>query len=124
MTNRAGTMSLCIPFNVIEPLMEELNAQSWFMAGQHRGEHEWERLIGDRLADATLGISALLAETTLTLSELRHLDVGDLVLTGKPANSPVVLTVENSPKYLAHIGQFKGKRALRIIRSIKPTDRL
>src|SRR6185503_15382951 len=105
-------------------LMEELNAQSWFMAGRHRGEHEWERLIGDRLADATLGISALLAETTLTISELKNLEIGDLIMTGKPASSPVVLTVEECPKYLANIGQFKGRRALRIMRTIKPADRL
>lgn len=30
MGNRAGTMNLCIPFNVIEPIMEALSAQSWF----------------------------------------------------------------------------------------------
>src|SRR5678815_5907385 len=29
MGNRAGTMSLCIPYNVIEPIMGMLNQQNW-----------------------------------------------------------------------------------------------
>jgi len=50
--------------------------------------------------------------------------VGDLVTTEKAASRPVVLSVEGSPKFLAHIGQFNGKRAVRIIRSVRPGDRL
>jgi flagellar motor switch protein FliM len=38
LASRAGTMSLCIPFNVIEPVVDALSAQSWFMAGKGRGE--------------------------------------------------------------------------------------
>jgi len=30
MGNRAGTMSLCIPYNVIEPVMSKLSQQNWF----------------------------------------------------------------------------------------------
>jgi flagellar motor switch protein FliM len=46
------------------------------------------------------------------------------VVTDKPASQCVVLCVEGERKFLAHIGQFKGKRALRIVRAIKPTDRV
>jgi flagellar motor switch protein FliM len=124
MTNRAGTMSLCIPFNVIEPLVDLLSAQNWFMAGKNRGEHQWEKFIAQRLSDATLDVSGVLAETTMTIADLRNLEVGDVVATEKPAASPVVLTAGGKPKFLAHIGQYKGNRALRISRAIEPTDRI
>ncbi len=124
MTNRAGTMSLCIPFNVIEPLVDDLSAQSWFMAGKNRGEHQWEKLIADRLSDASLNVSGILAETTITIGDLRSLEVGDLIMTEKSAADPVVLNAGGKPKFLAHIGQYKGKRALKIARPIKPTDRV
>src|SRR5439155_23665758 len=39
MGNRAGTMSLCIPYNVIEPIMGQLSNQSWF-SYQKKGGHE------------------------------------------------------------------------------------
>lgn len=124
MTSRVGTMSLCIPFNVIEPLIEDLSAQSWFLAGRHRGEAQWGRLIAQRLSDAPVEISGLLAETTMTMADLRNLEVGDLIVTEKPATSPVVLTAAGVPKFFANIGQFKGHRALRVLRSIKPTERV
>ena len=120
MVNRAGTMSLCIPFNVIEPLIDELSAQSWLLAGRLRGDHRWEQLIGDQLALAPLSVAGLLAETTITISELRGLEVGDIITTDKPATSPVVFAAEGVPKFLAHIGQYRGNRALKIIRPIHP----
>jgi flagellar motor switch protein FliM len=124
MTNRAGTMSLCIPFNVIEPIIDSLSAQNWFLAGKHRGERQWEKMIADRLSDAPLDVAGVLAETTITIADLRNLEVGDLIMTEKPATSPVVLTAEGIPKFLANIGQFKGNRALKMQRAIRPRDRV
>jgi flagellar motor switch protein FliM len=124
MTNRAGTMSLCIPFNVIEPLVDDLSAQSWATQARGKGEHRWEHVIAQRISDAPLQVAALLAETTITIADLRALEVGDLIVTEKPASSPVVLQAEGVPKFLAHLGQFKGHRALKIDRPIKLTDRV
>lgn len=53
----------------------------------------------------------LLAETTITLSDLMQLSVGDVITTEQPATSPVVLCVEEERSFLANIGQFKGQRA-------------
>jgi len=124
MTNRAGTMSLCIPFNVIEPLIDDLSAQSWFLSGRAHGERQWWELIVDRLADASLEVTGILAETTITLSELRSLEVGDIITTEKPASAPSVVTTGGHPKFLAHIGQYKGNRAMKIVRPIRDTDRV
>lgn len=123
-TNRAGTMSLCIPFNVIEPMIEDLSAQSWVLAGKHGNEPQWSRLISKRLADASLEVSGILAQTTITMADLRSLEVGDIIMTDKPAKSPVVLSAEGVPKFLARIGQHKGKRALKIVRPAKSSDRV
>ena len=121
---RAGTMSLCIPFAVIEPLMEEISAQSWFQAGRHRGDDQWGKLIANRIADARLEVIAMLAETSITLSDLRHLEVGDILMTEKPANTPVTLYIESVPKFLAEIGQHRTHRAVRVSRRIVASDRV
>lgn len=123
MTNRAGTMTLCIPFNAIEPFIDDLSSQSWFLAGRAKGDHPWEEMIDNQLADAVLEVSGILAETSMTMSELRNLEVGDLIMTEKPSKMPSVLSTGGVPKFLAHIGQHKGKRALRIIRPIVSGDR-
>src|SRR5262249_50469063 len=67
MSNRAGTMNLCIPYNVIEPVIEELSAQSWFSAAKNQKSKALEDQIGRGLSRATVGVTAMLATTTITL---------------------------------------------------------
>src|SRR5690606_27084368 len=124
MSKRAGTMSLCIPFTVIEPVMGSLDAQSWFQAGRHRGNQQWEETINRRLSDAALDVSAVLAETTMTMADLQALEVGDLILTQKPAADPILLTVGGLPKFFGQIGQFKGQRAVQVARAVRAGDRV
>lgn len=124
MSNRAGTMNLCIPYNVIEPVVEELSAQSWFSALKNQKSRPLEEQITQGLRRAPLLVTGMLATTTITLRDLMRMQPGDIILTEKPANEPVVLCVEGRRKFLAHIGQFKGKRALKILRPITPADRV
>lgn len=114
LVNRAGTMSLCIPFNTVEPIMDDLSAQSWFASDRGRAEPALEASIERNLGRADLELEAILAETTMTVAELRDLEVGDLIVTERPASSPVIVNVEGRPKFRAHLGQFKGQRAIRI----------
>lgn len=121
---RAGTMSLCIPYNVIEPLMEKLSAQSWAAYGRGRQDDELRRKVAAQLDTAKLTLTAILAETTIKFDDLIHLQVGDIIATEKPATAPLLLLVEGKRKYIGHIGQYKGKRAFRVLRPYHPKDRV
>ncbi len=124
LTNRAGPMSLCIPYNAIEPLIEDLSAQSWFVTGKAaNGAGTAERIAGG-LSAARVELEATLATTTISLSELRNLEVGDLIVTSRPSDGAAVLGVEGKPKFLARIGQVRGNRALRIERAVAPGERI
>jgi len=114
MGNRAGTMNLCIPYNVIEPLMDELSSQNWFSASKQLRSKETEAQLVRNLSRAPLEVTGVLAETTITMSDLLHLSVGDLIVTETPANRPIAVCVEGERKFFAQMGQFKGNRALKI----------
>lgn len=124
MANRAGAMSLCIPYNVIEPLVDELSAQSWFNAGRLRSSEEFAGRIGGRLDRAALVVEGVLAETTITLHDLMTMSEGDLIVTEKPATRPAVLCVEGRKKFLANVGEHRGARALKVVRHVRPDDRV
>jgi len=121
-SNRAGTMNLCIPYKVIEPLMVQLSSQSWFNQSRSSAGNESQSRIASTLSQAGLELTGLLAETTMTLRDLVNLAPGDIVTTSHPASTPVVLQIEGERKFAAHIGQFKGKRALRIVRPIAASE--
>ena len=113
--NRAGTMNLCIPYNVIEPLMEDLSSQNWFAVSKNQRSKETEAQLVRNLTRAPLEVTGVLATTTITMQDLLGLSVGDIIVTETPASKPISVCVERERKFLAHLGQFKGNRALKIV---------
>ena len=124
MASRAGTMNLCIPYAVIEPLMDALSAQSWFSQQRGASPGEFARDIQGQLDRAALEVTGLLAETTITLRELLDLSEGDVIMTEKDVRDPVVVCVEGERKLLAEMGRHKDARALRVSRPINASDRV
>lgn len=124
MSGRAGTMSLCIPYNAIEPIVDKLSNQTWAAYKRNRSDQELRRRLAGHLDTAKLTVAAMLADTTITLNDLMNLQVGDVLLTEKAASSPLTLRVGNRRKYIGHLCQFKGNRAFRVSRPLSPKDRV
>lgn len=124
MSNRAGTMNLCIPYAVIEPVMDVLSAQSWFSSAKQQRTPEVAQRVSRGLDRAPLTLTGLLAETTMTVRDLLEMRPGDVIVTDKPATMPVVAQVEGEKKFLAQLGQHRGKRALRVVRAVRKGDRV
>lgn len=124
LASRAGTMSLCIPYNVIEPIMGELAAQNWFNVAKTGRSEALSGQISRNLGNAVVTVSGVLAETTITLGDLMQLTVGDLIVTEKAATEPVTICVEEEESYIATMGKFKGTRSLKVIRAIAKSERV
>jgi len=124
MASRAGTMNLCIPYNVIEPVMDELSSQSWFAVSKNDADNSAEDQITKNLDQAGVEVTAVLAETTITLADLSDMKVGDLIVTTKDAKSPSLIFVEQEPKFTAQIGQHRDHRAVRISKTVARGDRV
>ena len=121
---RAGTMSLCIPFNVIEPVVHQLSKQSWLNYRRRSATADSASRIARRVERAGVKMRAFLAQTTITVAELAGLAVGDILTTERPAGAEMVLQVEGRSKFAARLGQHKGHRALKITRRLSPNDRV
>lgn len=114
--NRAGTMSLCIPYNVIEPIMGVLAAQNWFSYQRKGGQEDHLRRLTKSLHNAPVDLRAILAQTTIRLEDLLVLQVGDVITTDKATQREMLIQVEGKNKFLALPGQYRGARAMRITR--------
>jgi flagellar motor switch protein FliM len=124
MGNRAGTMSLCIPYNVIEPIMSLLAAQNWF-SYQRKGAHdEHLRKLTKNVSNAPVQVRAFLAQTGIRLDDLMGLQVGDFITTDKACEKEILIQVEGKNKFLGHVGQFRGSRAVQITRLIQQSAEL
>ena len=118
--NRAGTMNLCIPYNVIEPVVEELSGQSWFCATKNHDTALTKARITKELSRATIGVSGLLAETTITMRDLATMAEGDIITTEIPSSTPAILCVAGEAKFEVEVGQHRNRIALRVLGPYTP----
>ncbi len=124
MGTRAGTMTLCLPFNVVEPIMGKLATQSW-LAYQRRASSDKQReRLATHLKGAEVGLRAFLASTSITVDDLLHLQPGDIIPTAKLADSDLIVQIENRNKFAGRMYQHKGMRAIRIMRTAQPEETL
>jgi flagellar motor switch protein FliM len=124
MGNRAGTMSLCIPFNVIEPVIGKLASQNWFMYSRRKAPEDQTGKLQQSLKHARLELQTYLAETQITMNDLLNLQPGDIIQTGKPSSRELVMRIEGKNKFAGRIGQHKGVRSFRITREAQPDEHL
>jgi flagellar motor switch protein FliM len=124
MGTRAGTMSLCFPFNVIEPVMGKLATQSWLAYQRKASSDQQREKITTHLKTAEVGIRAFLAETTITVNDLLQLQPGDIIPTSKPADAELILQIEDRSKFAGRLYQYKGARAIGITRLVNPDEPL
>jgi flagellar motor switch protein FliM len=124
MGTRAGTMSLCIPYNVIEPVVDKLSSQTWAAYKKNKKDKQLRSRLEGHLETARLEVSAILADTTMNVNDLVNLQVGDVILTNKPASSPLSLSVGGKRKYIGQLGQYRGNRAFKVTRAFTPKDRV
>jgi flagellar motor switch protein FliM len=109
-----GMMNFCIPFNTIERIGSKLSSNSWITYGKRSATAETRTQVGRTLKGAVVQMVAQLAETKISTGELIGLRVGDIITTDKDIHEPLILCVENVPKFRAHPGAFKGRKAVRV----------
>ena len=124
MGNRAGSMSLCIPYTVIEPVMGRLTAQDWFNYRKRGGQEEHQGSLQENLSEAKLGVRTYLGQTTIKVRDLLSLSVGDVIRLPKEVTEDLVMRVEGKSKFAGRIGQFRGNKAFKIMRPARPGEKL
>jgi len=124
MGNRSGSMSLCIPFNVIEPVMHRLTSQDWFSYRKKETQDNKRNRLLENLTEAKLKVRTYLGQTTITVSDLLNLQVNDVLKIPKEAKNELIMQIEEKSKFAGRIGQFRGQKAFKITRTTKPGEKI
>lgn len=115
----SGMMNLCLPHVVLEPIMEKLSVHHWFAQEKKSiGSEEFKNL-QEKIHYASLPITIELGASTITVSELLQLSMGDVITLDKKIEEPLLAKVGNVPKYFVQPGSKKGKVAAQITEVIQ-----
>ena len=106
-----GRMSVVLPGNVLMSIFGEVNRESM---GRKVASEDNSDEIFDKLRDSTLEIVAELGDTQLSLSDIYHLNVGDVVNLGRSKDSPVFLEIGGYQWFTGRMGTHKKNMAIKI----------
>ena len=109
-----GMVNLCIPYNSIERISSRLSANSWVTYGRRASTPETVQQITQNLRSSKVEVRVQLAGTRITAGDLIGLRVGDIITTEKDVHRPLLVVVEQVPKFRARAGVFKGQKAIRV----------
>ncbi|MDY6971186.1 MAG: flagellar motor switch protein FliM [Thermodesulfobacteriota bacterium] len=109
----SGNIHLCIPFLMLEPIKDKLSSRSLRHVDT---ENTWGAQLQNLLKEIPVKLAAELGRTTSqTVGDLLNLRAGNIFKINTGPQDPVVVTVEDVPKYQGLPGVVKGSRAVQII---------
>jgi flagellar motor switch protein FliM len=111
----SGTISICIPHPVIEPLMDRLNTQAWFSSGSRKSGSENDRIrLADGIRGARLPITVELGSTTITIGELLDLRKDDVIRLDRGVDGELPILAGKRARFMGRPGTLGGNRAVQV----------
>lgn len=113
--NGGGDIHLTMPYSMLEPLREQLDAGVQSDTSEH--DQRWNNSLREEIKSAQVEISSTLTKTNISLRELNTLKVGDVI----PVEVPEFVTaeIEGVPVFRGQYGLSRGNRALKVVEMIR-----
>ena len=108
--NCTGRLSLCLPGEMLTNIFSEISKSN---SRRTTGEDKSDEIF-DSLRESELEILAELARTRILLSDLYHLNVGDVVDIKRSKDSPVFLNIGGRRWFDGHMGTSNKQVAVKI----------
>ncbi len=106
-----GRVSVCLPGMMLTNVFNEISREN---PGRKVNEEDNSEDIFDRLRDSSLDIVAQLGATQLSLNDVYHLSVGDVIDLGQSKDSPIYLEIGGYSWFAGRMGTYKKNMAVKI----------
>lgn len=115
-----GIFSICIPHTAIEPVSKQLNTRLWYSgASESRQIESKADIIGERLNQANVTLTAYFEDTPATVYDIMNLHTGDVIRLNQKTELPILIKIQHIPKFYANIGTSGKNYAIQIVDTIK-----
>ncbi len=110
-----GMVSLCIPYFVMEPVMDKLSSQVWFAStGRNKGQDSQPYLEAS-MNDIKVPVNLELGDTILSLNDIMGLQLGDVIRLDSVVDDPVQVRVGSQVKFFAKPGTLDGRYSVEVV---------
>jgi flagellar motor switch protein FliM len=118
MDEMSGNIMICIPYMLIEPIRDKLYA-SFHSEEKAIVDGDWINRLKEELMGVYVDVGVELGRMKISPRELSSLKPGNVVVLDKDMNEPLVVKVQNLPKFLGRPGKIKDNLAVDITATIE-----
>ena len=118
--NISGSITICLPYATIEPIIPKLKAQS--QSEEMEIDQVWVRRLRTELLQTEVEMVAELGVSEITPDRLLEFKVGDTVMLGNDVTDPLNIKVEGIPKFkgIPKVTGFPG--VSRVTKAVQVTE--
>jgi len=113
----SGSVTICIPYAAIEPIMPKLKAQ--FQSEEQEVDRVWASRLRTETLNTEVEAIAELGVTNITPERLVQLKVGDTIMLGNDVTDPLIIKVQGTPKVRGFPGISRGLKAIQVTEIIE-----
>ncbi|MCB2198247.1 flagellar motor switch protein FliM [bacterium] len=116
-------MNIGFPYFVLEPILQKLSSQTFFVNVKKVAEQE-RNLLEDRIRSSKVNFNAIFAQSNLTVRDFLTLKNGDVIQLDKELDDELKVKVGNKIKFFGVPGRIGRKMAVRVTRKISFQEEL
>ena len=109
-----GLMNICIPYDVIEPVIDKLNTKNWYSSNETTEIGTYKEVIEESLQKAQIPVRAIMGRSAISVNDFMHLLPGDIIKIDTHLEDELDVYVGNIKKFSAIPGAYDDSYAVKI----------
>lgn len=109
-----GTLNLCFPYFLMEPIIDRLSSQQWFASTSHKKDEEEQNNLISSLKQVKIPLAMELGHTVLSLADVYALQEGDVIKLDETKDSDISIRVGNQIRFMARPGTLNNHLAVEL----------
>lgn len=109
-----GLMNICIPFAVLEPVIDRVNTKFWYSTTTETEEGVYREFLEESLQRAKIPVRAIMGKSAISVNDFIHLQPGDIIKVNTKIEDELDVYVGNIKKFSAIPGAYEDSYAVKI----------
>lgn len=114
MSDVVGMMNICIPFLVLEPILDKLNVHYYYSSASAKSTPENVETIRHKLENSKVPLKVILGHTSITVKDLLELAPGDIVPLDRNIRRELEVVIGHRTKFMGLPGIYDNRYAVQI----------
>lgn len=115
----SGMINICIPHMLLEPIMPKLSAHYWMQSDKKERDPDAYQKLTKHVEQTMVSIKTILGKSTITIADFLNLQKGDVIALDQAIDEPLVLQINQEPKFFVQPGTYKNKVSVQVLGDIE-----